>query len=245
VRENQPKTVYDRTGQPKFDSTWAQLKNEQICNTFFDDERLPFVDLRLAPTGDTNGPEIVSLPHDCDTMNRAILERLYVTYGADPKNSAEVKDVAEGDNHFRSVILDAQDDCYFEERYIRIGEQESFSVTLHRRTDPTEQTGPDEIGAQAHLVQKASGLREQYFTRPVTTFESITGERFRAAANQIDVFIKNPSEVIVKLKTHDKKITMTIGGLLLATGAIGLQRNRSQRKKMSKRDSSYLRDPKK
>jgi hypothetical protein len=36
---------------------------------------------------------------------------------------------------------------------------------------------------------------------------------------------------------------MTIGGLLLATGAIYLQRNRSQRKKMSKRASSFLRPP--
>ena len=102
----------------------------------------------------------------------------------------------------------------------------------------------DSLGAVDRLVDNASDIRQKQFTRPVTSFISKDGEKFRAAADQIEVSeITDPSDVRVWLKTHNKEIVMTIGGILLAASLINLQRNRSQRKKMSSRESSYYRKP--
>lgn len=101
----------------------------------------------------------------------------------------------------------------------------------------------DDLGAAARILQRAQEFRSRYFTRPVTTFTSKDGEKYVASADQIDVTIDDPANVKVWLRTHDKEIAMTIGGLLLAAGLFTIQKNRSQRKKMGPRDSSYLRSP--
>lgn len=112
-----------------------------------------------------------------------------------------------------------------------------------RVEDGVESIKGDELGVVNQLFRRAAQIRQRHFTRPVTTFKSKEGEEFRAAADQVDIEIANPANVKVWLRTHEREIAMTIGGLLLATGAIYLQRNRSQRKKMSKRASSFLRPP--
>jgi hypothetical protein len=103
----------------------------------------------------------------------------------------------------------------------------------------------DELGVVSQLFRKASGLRQRHFTRPVTTFTSKSGEKFKASADQVDIVVEDAANVKVWLRTHEREIAMTIGGLLLAGSAIYLQKNRSQRQKMSKRASSYNRSPRK
>lgn len=118
-----------------------------------------------------------------------------------------------------------------------------------RLTTPDELTptipeiANDDLGSVARLFYRAHEFRARHFTRPVTTFTSKDGEKYRASADQVEVTIDDPANVKVWLKTHDKEIAMTIGGLLLAAGLFTIQKNRSQRKKMSPRASSTLRPP--
>lgn len=95
------------------------------------------------------------------------------------------------------------------------------------------------------LFSVSRDIRERYFARPVTTFTDIGGIEHHAAADQFEADVNDPANVRVWLKTHEKEIAMTVGGLLLAAGLIKLQNNRSQRQKMSKRASSYKRKPRK
>lgn len=110
-----------------------------------------------------------------------------------------------------------------------------------RRREPLDETvDPAETTPVGRLIGRADDLRDSYFTRPVTTFTDVDGEQFPAAVHQAEIDDRDPGNVKVWLKSHGKEITMTIGGILVAAALIKLQRNRSQRKKMSKRQSSYI-----
>ncbi|HET9850731.1 MAG TPA: hypothetical protein VFP35_03890 [Candidatus Saccharimonadales bacterium] len=98
----------------------------------------------------------------------------------------------------------------------------------------------DHLGAVASLLQKAADIRRSHFTRPVTTFTSKDGEKLVASIDQAEITIEDSANVKVWLKSHEREIAMTIGGILLAAGMITLQKNRTQRKKMSKRAGSYI-----
>jgi hypothetical protein len=103
----------------------------------------------------------------------------------------------------------------------------------------------DYLGVADLLSARASHFRQRHFTRPRTLFRSKEGEEFHASADQVDISVEDAANVKVWLRTHDKEIVMTIGGILLAAGAIKIQKNRSQRKKMSSRTSSSRRQPRK
>ncbi|OGL36399.1 hypothetical protein A3E49_03880 [Candidatus Saccharibacteria bacterium RIFCSPHIGHO2_12_FULL_49_19] len=124
-------------------------------------------------------------------------------------------------------------------------EKEPERISESQRPTSGEDLSPDSLGVTEYLFSRANHLRQRHFTRPVTVFKSKDGEEYRASADQVDIDAEDPSNVRVRLKTHDVVIAMTIAGLLTASGLIYLQRNRSQRKKMSKRDSSFLRKPRK
>ncbi len=81
----------------------------------------------------------------------------------------------------------------------------------------------------------------------MTTFTDIEGKEYRAAGDQTEFEVdhEDPGKIKVWLKTHEKEITIAAGTVLMSTAILVLQRNRSQRKKMNKRYSSYNRPPRK
>lgn len=94
------------------------------------------------------------------------------------------------------------------------------------------------------LADASRNFREKHFARPVTTFTDTAGNKHRASSDQVDIPPNEEGgEIKVWLKTHNREITMTVAGLLVAAGAIAVQRNRSQRKRMSNRGSSFKRKP--
>ena len=80
-----------------------------------------------------------------------------------------------------------------------------------------------------------------HFARAVTTLTDQAGDKYTSAVDNLDVMPGDePGLVEVRLLSRRNEIiVVTAASVLAAAGVVYLQRNRSQRHKMSKRTSSH------
>lgn len=125
--------------KPRFSDEWVFQTNMQTWWAFIGNEDFLMTGLALFPSDSNDRLAISKLPHNCDEVNRRMLDRFYETVGADPQ-SATTNDVTPENNHNakitgyyqRNTSIPTGSDYHFVEIYTRQSGQESFGVYMHK-----------------------------------------------------------------------------------------------------------------
>ncbi len=99
----------------------------------------------------------------------------------------------------------------------------------------------DQIRVVEHLTQVDERMGEITFMRRVADFLANDGKTYRAGLDEIEIQSQSEQGYRAFIKSHEKEIFITGAALLIAAGVgVRLQRNRSPRRKMGKKNPRSL-----